>query len=206
MRKLIKSLGILFSYVYPYYIHHKIINIISLFYTGWRARGFKRFGNNSKLGFDMNICGQNMIEIGDDVIFGDRSAITAFSISGDSKEIKIMISDNCMFGPDNHITSVNYIEIGSCLRTGKQVLFSDNSHGDSNNDEHLKMHPNDRPMFSKGKIIIGNNVWIGEKASIMAGVTIGDSAIIGANSVVTKDVPAGAIAVGSPAKIIQKKQ
>ena len=57
--------------------------------------------------------------------------------------------------------------------------------------------------FSKGKIIIGNDVWIGESVTLLSGVHIKDGAIIGARSVIGKDVPAYAIVVGNPAQIIK---
>lgn len=58
---------------------------------------------------------------------------------------------------------------------------------------------------NKGGIIIGNDVWIGFEAVILAGVTIGDGAIIGTQAVVTKDVPPYTIAGGIPAKPIKKR-
>lgn len=58
-----------------------------------------------------------------------------------------------------------------------------------------------RPILKK--TIIKDDVWIGHRVIIMAGITIGEGAIIGAGSVVTKDIPEGAIAVGNPAKIIK---
>lgn len=58
---------------------------------------------------------------------------------------------------------------------------------------------------NKGNIVIGNDVWIGYEAVIMAGVTIGDGAIIGTRAVVTKDVPPYTIVGGVPAKIIRKR-
>lgn len=58
---------------------------------------------------------------------------------------------------------------------------------------------------NKGDIVIGNDVWIGYEAAIMAGVTIGDGAIIGTRAVVTKDVPPYTIAGGVPAKAIRKR-
>lgn len=56
---------------------------------------------------------------------------------------------------------------------------------------------------SKGDVIIGNDVWIGEQSLILSGVRIGNGAIIGAGSVVTKNVPGYAIVGGNPAKIIK---
>ncbi len=58
---------------------------------------------------------------------------------------------------------------------------------------------------NKGDIVIGNDVWIGYEAVIMAGVTIGDGAIIGTRAVVTKDVPPYTIVGGVPARLIRKR-
>lgn len=58
-------------------------------------------------------------------------------------------------------------------------------------------------MFTKKECIIGNGVWIGVGSVIMRGVKVGDGAVIGANSVVTKNVPPYAIVVGTPARIIK---
>lgn len=58
---------------------------------------------------------------------------------------------------------------------------------------------------NKGNIVIGNDVWIGYEAVIMAGVTVGDGAIIGTRAVVTKDVPPYAIVGGVPARLIRKR-
>lgn len=54
-----------------------------------------------------------------------------------------------------------------------------------------------------GKISVGNNVFIGEDSMIMYGVTIGDNVVIGARSIVTKDIPNNSVAVGTPAKVIK---
>ena len=55
----------------------------------------------------------------------------------------------------------------------------------------------------KKPIILGDNIWLGTKVTVVAGVTIGENSIIGANSVVTNDIPPNCMAVGSPAKIIK---
>lgn len=66
-----------------------------------------------------------------------------------------------------------------------------------NSTPHIKELPH------KGDIVIGNDVWIGHKATIMPGVKIGDGAIIGAYSVVAKDIPPYAIAVGNPVRVVK---
>jgi virginiamycin A acetyltransferase len=65
--------------------------------------------------------------------------------------------------------------------------------------------PVEEAWTNKGDILIGNDVWIGFEAIILAGVTIGDGAVIGARAVVTKDVPPYAIVGGVPAKVIRKR-
>jgi virginiamycin A acetyltransferase len=57
----------------------------------------------------------------------------------------------------------------------------------------------------KGDTVIGNDVWIGQNVTILPGVHVGDGAIIAANAVVAKDVPAYHIAGGNPAKVIKKR-
>ena len=63
---------------------------------------------------------------------------------------------------------------------------------------HITGHPS-----SKGDIVVGNDVWIGYQSCILSGVTIGNGAIIGARSVITKDVPPYAIVAGNPAKFVR---
>lgn len=70
-------------------------------------------------------------------------------------------------------------------------------------------HPLDVEQRNEGleiafPITVGNNVWIGGNVSVLPGVTIGDNSIIGAESVVTKDIPSGVIAAGNPCKVIRK--
>lgn len=60
-------------------------------------------------------------------------------------------------------------------------------------------------LTDKGDTRIGNDVWFGQEATVMPGVTIGDGAIIGARALVTKDVPPYSIVGGNPAKIIRKR-
>ena len=123
----------------------------------------------------------------------------------DGKDVTpvLTIGNRCNFGEYNHITAVNRIVIGDNLLTGRFVLITDNSHGLFEMVE-LNKHPSHRQVVSKGEVVIGDNVWLGDKVSILPGVHIGDGCIIGANSVVTHDVPNYSIAAGNPAKVIKK--
>ena len=145
------------------------------------------------------------------VIIGSNCDIDTYSVIGSRRRLEVnntlikpylKIGNGCTIGQYNHITAVNHIEIGNNLLTGRFVLISDNSHSGNCRSE-LDLHPSLRHVVSKGEIVIGNNVWLGDKVSILAGVHIGDGCIIGANSVVTHDIPAYSIAAGVPAKVIK---
>ena len=83
------------------------------------------------------------------------------------------------------------------------MYIGDNAHGGLSWEE-AGVAPLDRQLYSKGAIHIGNNVWIGDKATVLGGITIGDNVIVGANSVVTHDVPSNCVVAGIPAKIVRQ--
>jgi acetyltransferase-like isoleucine patch superfamily enzyme len=102
-----------------------------------------------------------------------------------------------------HIGCMNKITIGDHVTLGSRVLITDHAHGELSKS---KIPYFDRKLISKGPVTIGNNVWIGENACIMPGVTIGEGCIIGANAVVTHDVPPYSLAAGVPSKVIKTLQ
>jgi acetyltransferase-like isoleucine patch superfamily enzyme len=125
------------------------------------------------------------------------------SYSGQRFSPQIIIGDNVNMNTDCHIGCINKIVIGNNVLMASRIYISDHSHGEVN-AEALKLPPVQRPLHSKGPVIIGDNVWIGEGVCIMPGVTVGENAIIGANAVVTKDVPANAVVGGNPARLIRQ--
>ena len=157
---------------------------------------------NRTLRVDGNITirGERYISIGDYTHIGNGCVITAWdkTADGGTHTPEISIGSKCSIGEYNNITSTYKIVIGDNLLTGRWVTITDNSHGDTDY-ESLQINPIMRPVVSKGSVIIGNNVWIGDKATILPNVTIGDGAVIAANSVVTKDVPAYSVVAGNPA-------
>lgn len=149
------------------------------------------------------INGPEFIHIGESTNFSSDVWLTAWSAEDGFGKPLLRIGCNCAFGAYNHITCANKVLIGDNCLTGKFVTITDNSHGETDYSC-LCMPPGKRPITSKGSVIIGNNVWIGDKATILPGVTIGDGAVIAANAVVTKDVPSYSVAAGNPAHIIRK--
>lgn len=92
------------------------------------------------------------------------------------------------------------VVIGDYFHSGKECIILTSNH----NYDHGSAIPYDETYIHKN-VKIGNYVWLGTRVIILGGVTIGDGAIIQAGSVVTKDVPAGAIAGGAPAKVFRQR-
>ena len=112
---------------------------------------------------------------------------------------KVYIGGNSVIGRHCMITAKNLIRIGSNVLMGAYVQVIDHNHGMATG-----LPIREQPA-QIGEVIIGNDVWIGAGAKILANVHIGDGAIIGSNAVVTTDIPANAIAVGIPAKVIRQR-
>lgn len=199
LNKTLRCIGRVLSFVFPYPFAKVITSCYDVAYTGWVSRMMKKVGNRSKIAHGLRLHNAFMISLGDDTYIGRHCAMTTFC------DGEITIGDYCNIGQENHLTAATYIKIGNGVQTGKCVLISDNSHGNPADISLLAIPPYERPLHSKGGIVIGDNVWIGENAVILGGVCLGDGSIIGANAVVTHDVPSGAIAVGCPAKIIQRR-
>ena len=159
--------------------------------------------NNVYFNHIQQLIGAEHIHIKDGTVFGDGLYLTAWDNYNDQYFTPyIEIGKNCCIGDYNHITCINKIIIGNNLLTGKWITITDNSHG-TTDKKSLLSSPIKRFLYSKGPVIIGNNVWIGDKASILPGVTIGDGAVIAANAVVTRDVPAYTVVGGNPAKLLK---
>ena len=141
--------------------------------------------------------GAKYISVGEGTCFRRSLFLTAWDHYGDDVFTpRIEIGKNCKFSAYDHITAINSIKIGDNCIIGKFVTISDNNHGDTDY-ESLCIEPNNRNLVSKGPVEIEKNVWIGDKATILSGVHIGEGAVIGANAVISKDVPPFSVVVGN---------
>ena len=176
----------------------------------WLGRDFKACGKGVYFSRPGQLAGQKYVSIGDATGFDREVCLTAwdsFPAEGGSQHHvpSIEIGSNCHFGAWNHITAVDRIVIGDGCLTGKWVTISDNNHGEMCLKD-MQKRPSERKLTSKGPVIIGKNVWIGDKATILSGVEIGDGVVIAANAVVTKSIPGYCVAAGNPARIIKNLQ
>ena len=164
---------------------------------------FMRVGVGFALGKDYSVLNPQHINFGDNFMASFRFRIEAITNYGSQKfDPCISIGNNVTFNPDCHIGCVSKIEIGDNCLFASRVFISDHNHGNTTINM-MNIPPAERPLTSTGSVKIGKNVWVGEGAAILSGVTIGNNAIIATNAVVTKDVPKNAIVGGVPARILK---
>ena len=189
--------------LHPYII--KFFSIVVTYITSeYIAKQLKESTTNLIVSFPITSHGLKYISIGENFNAFARLRLEAYDHHLTNRyNPSITIGDNVRIGYDCHIGCVHKIVIGHNVLIASKVFISDHSHGGTD-IESLMLPPNSRRVVSKGPVIIEDNVWIGEGVAILPNVTIGRNSIIGANAVVTKDVPANCVVAGNPAKVIKK--
>ena len=125
--------------------------------------------------------------------------LTAFFVTTIESPENIEIGDNVWMSKNVAFYATNGITLGNDITIAKDVSFISTNH--QFRSRLIKI--NKQGMETKlPPIVVGDDVWIGEKAIILKSVTIGEGAVVGAGSVVTKDVPPYSVVVGNPAHVV----
>jgi acetyltransferase-like isoleucine patch superfamily enzyme len=158
----------------------------------WQLRACDQVGSWTR------VIGRVTIDNHGTMIVGERVQIYshhARSVFTTFEHGRLIIGDRAFINYGVDIAATGLVAIGADCFIGTHVSIIDNDfHGLV--DRHQT--PASRP------VIIGDNVWIGNRAIILPGVTIGEGAVVGAGSVVTRDVPARSVAAGNPARVIRE--
>ena len=114
----------------------------------------------------------------------------------------------CDYGYNIHVGENFFMNVGCTVLDGAPVTFGNNVFVAPGCGFYTAGHPLDAERRNAGleyalPIRVGNDVWIGAHVCVLPGVTIGDGAVIGAGSVVTRDVPPGVLAVGNPCRVVR---
>src|SRR5215210_358150 len=159
--------------------------------SGWRweTDGMLFLGRR----LQVQIARRGRVRFGRFVWVGDGSKIRCH-------EGEVEIGDKTVLGQDCTISAYQRVRIGEQCVIADRAMFIDFDHG---------MVEVERPIRTQGiykrDVEVGSNVWIGYGACLLRGVTVGDNAVIGTNSVVTRDVPANAVVGGVPAKVLRMR-
>lgn len=168
-------------------------------YTIFVGRKFKSIGKDCSFHPLLNINHPECISLGNDVVIGSFSWIGAYG-EKDQPAGKLIIGNRVHIGSHSTIIAKNKIKIGNNILMSQRVVILDNIH----EYKDIEKAVIDQPISDRGEIIIEDNCFIGVNSVILQKVKIGKHAIIGANSVVTHDVPSYSVVAGSPAKIIKR--
>jgi acetyltransferase-like isoleucine patch superfamily enzyme len=116
-------------------------------------------------------------------------------------EGEVSIGAKTVIGQECTISAFQHVSIGRECIIADRVMLIDFDHGVAEVERPIRLQG-----IYKRDVRVGNNVWIGYGACVLRGVTVGDNAIIGTSSVVTKSMPANAVVAGSPARTIRIRQ
>lgn len=180
-------------------LFRKIINKgYRVFFSFFFRSRFKSFGNKSSMLFPLKIEGIENITIGSDVYVAYKTWLAAVPHTN-SNVCKLSIGNGSRIGNFNHIYATESIIIENNVLTADKVYITDNLH----NYENVNIPILKQEIKQIGNVVIGEGAWLGENVCVI-GAKVGKNSVIGANSVVTRDIPDYVIAVGVPAKVIKK--
>lgn len=161
----------------------------------WRA---KNVGPGAYLDDSVQVLGWRRVRIGAQTIVSADSWLNVNNRAVD--EPAIVIGANCFIGRRNFLSAGSLIRIGDYALTGVDCHFLGSDH----------LHATPFAPYATtgttegGEIVVGVNCWLGASVTVLKGVTIGFGSIIGAGSIVTRDVPPFSVAVGSPARVVKR--
>jgi len=172
-----------------------LVSIVVWFYYKVRLSSF---GWHSHIIKPLRIDGGKNIFIGNKCIIQYKTWLAAMPLTGHN-DVHLIIEDGCCIGNFNHIYATKSIILHKNVLTADKVYISDNLHG----YEDIEIPVLRQPIVQNGEVEIGEGSWIGENVCVL-GVKIGKHCVIGANSVVTHDIPDYCVAVGAPARVIKQ--
>ena len=166
-----------------------------------RLHLYKKFacvGDGSNIGWTLRIQGGKNIAIGNQVNIGKNCWLGAMPLTSSDK-CELKIGDACQIGDFNHLFAVNSIVFEDNVLTANNVYVTDNLHCYDDVGTPIMF----QPIKQLKPVIIGRGCWLGENVAVI-GASIGRNSVVGANSVVTHDIPDYCVAVGAPARIIKR--
>ncbi len=168
------------------YLHSIVIIVLCKIY--YRKKIKVSLFNSLEGKFKIDIKDNGKIEIGKKIMTRGPVYLNAL------KDGKLNIGNEVFFNHNCSITAMDSISIGNNCMFGNNIVIVDHNHINTNKE---------LQAYKTKPIIIKNNVWVGANSTILGGITIGDGAIVAANSLVNKSIPDGEVWGGVPAKKIK---
>ena len=161
---------------------------------------FAEFGPRSVLQLPIRISGESRIAIGSDVFVGAGSWLQVLDEAVD--DVVVTIGDGTSIAGSCVLSGVRSVRLGKKVLLARNVYIADHMHAFDDSARAVL----EQGVTRVGPVEIGDGAWLGQNVVVGPGVRIGRSAVIGANSVVLDDVPDHAVAVGAPARVLDRAQ
>jgi acetyltransferase-like isoleucine patch superfamily enzyme len=156
----------------------------------WQTDGPVFFGKR----LDLEIGKRGTIRFGRFVWIGDGTKIRCH-------EGEVIVGAKTVMGQECTISAYKHVRIGEQCVIADRAMFIDFDHGAAEVERPIRVQG-----IYKRPVDVGSNVWVGYGVCVLRGVQVGDNSVIGTNSVVTKSVPANAVAGGVPARVIRMRE
>lgn len=176
------------------------LNFIFNLYTWFIGRKFGKIGKGCSIRPFINTTHPEYIFLGDDVSIGLLCWIATNTSLSKRKPPRLTIGGRVHIGAYSMIIAANKIDIGNNIIISERVTILDHMHS----YEEVKVPIIDQPIYSKGPVVIEDDCFIGANSVILGNVKVGKHSVIGANAVVTKDIPPFSVVAGVPAKVIKR--
>ena len=166
-----------------------------------RGQRFGAFGQGSVICFPPNaLFNERYIRIGAGTMVGPQVTLSAGMVPGQEmvSDTVISVGDRCLIGKGSGIVGHLEITIGDDVWTGHHVYITDQNHGYSD----LSL-PISRQFMAEKPVSIGDGSWLGHGTVVLPGAVVGRHVVVGANSVVTGELPDNCVAAGVPARVIR---
>jgi acetyltransferase-like isoleucine patch superfamily enzyme len=159
-------------------------------------------GPGARMAWPRRLRGRTRVQFGARCRIGARGWIEAVTRYGDQRfSPRIVIGQDVSIGRDVTITATTLVEIGPGCLFSEGIYISDTAHHVTGpGDSPLAQ----RPLVFKGTVHIGARCFLGFRACVMPGVTLGEGCVVGAHAVVTESFPAGSVLAGVPARLIRR--
>ncbi len=164
----------------------------------WLTRAGRRWVTEGPVFFgrrlELEVARRGRVRFGKFVWIGDGTKIRCH-------EGEVEIGQKTVMGQECTISAYQRVRIGEQCVIADRAMFIDFDHGVVEVERPIRLQG-----IYKRDVEVGSNVWIGYGACILRGVRVGDNAVVGTNSVVTKDVPANAVVGGVPARVLRMRE
>lgn len=159
---------------------------------------FARFGRRTTIELPVRISGQHRIALGSKVFIGSGSWLQTLP-DDDNQSVAIFISDGVSIAGSCVISAVRSVVLEDSVLLARNVYISDHMHRYTDTGKPVQAQGLDKIQ----PVLIRKGAWLGQNVVVCPGVTIGAGSVIGANSVVTQDVPNFCVAAGAPARVVK---